>query len=329
MKKLAGITVFLAILYGALLAADVGARTATNHFHLGQRIGLYGILSLGAGVLIITGGIDLSMGSVVALTSTVLAILLVEKQWSPPLAMAAVLGLGAVIGLLHGLLVTYLRLQAFVVTLCGLFIYRSAARWIANENVKGLGTAFPDLKEFLRGSILGLPTYLVGLLCLSVILVVFLHLSVYGRYFFAIGSNERAARYSGIPINLYKILAYVLCSTLTALFSILYLVNYNSVQPSSAALGDELRAIGGAVLGGCSLRGGEGSVPGILIGTAILVLLPNLTTMWGIPSMVDDLVIGAALLTGAIIDEALRMDSAGRKILRGVARFWLRMLFRG
>jgi ribose transport system permease protein len=312
MKKLIGITIFLVLLYAALLFADPGARSAQNHFNLGKRIGLYGILSLAAGLLIITGGIDLSMGSVVGLTTTALAILMTDKGWPPLLAMAAILGIGAVIGLVNGLLVTQLRLQAFVVTLCGLFIYRGAARWIAKDQQKGFGTHFKALKNIFREDFLGVPMYLVIFVVLALAAAVFLHLSVYGRYFYAIGSNERAARYSGIPTKRYKILAYVLCSTLTALFAILYMMEANSAQPSGTGEFFELYAIAGAVLGGCSLRGGEGTVLGIVIGTAILWILPNLTNMWGVPSTLEYAVLGGALLVGALLDEILRPRGARR-----------------
>jgi ribose transport system permease protein len=312
MKKLVGIVVFLLLLYAALLIANEGARSWQNHYLLAERVGLYGILSLAAGLLIITGGIDLSVGSLVGLSTTVLAILMVEKGWPPLAAMAAVLALGAAVGLVNGLLVTKLRVQAFVVTLCGLFIYRGAARWVAKDQQKGLGTGFKDYKEVLSGEYFGLPTSFLFFVGLALAAAVFLHLSVYGRYFYAIGSNERAARYSGIKTTRYKVLAYVLCSVLTALFSILYLMKYNSAQPSSTGEFRELYAIAGAVLGGCSLRGGEGTVLGILIGTGILMILPTLTVMWGVPSELEPSVIGGALLVGALLDEILRPRAARR-----------------
>jgi ribose transport system permease protein len=313
MKKLLGIAVFLLVLYGALLASDPSAGSAQNHFNLGKRIGLFGIISLGAGILIISGGIDLSIGSVVGLSATLLATLLLAG-WPPVLAIAAVFALGLGIGLIHGLLVTKLRVQAFVVTLCGLFIYRGVARWIAHDSVKGLGNAFEELKYILYGNrvVFGLPMFLVILVVLAVIATVFLHFSVYGRYLYAIGSNERAARYSGIATDRYKILAYMLCSGLAAFFGILLLMEQNSAQPSTTGTFYELYAIAGAVLGGCSLLGGEGTVPGILIGTCILMLLPNLTNMWGIPSEHEYTVIGAALLLGAVMDQLLRRRGATR-----------------
>jgi ribose transport system permease protein len=314
MKKLLGITVFLLVLYATLLVSDPGASSAANHSNLGRRIGLYGIISLGAGILIITGGIDLSIGSVIGLSATVLAMLLVEYQQPPILAVAAVLGLGAIIGLVNGLLVTRLRVQAFVVTLCGLFIYRGVARWLAGDQVKGLGNGFSEMKHLLYrnpGAPL-VPVSLLIFLVLAGIAAVFLHWSVYGRYLYAIGNNERAARYSGIATDRYKVLAYVLCSISASFFAVLFLMQENSAQPSSTGNFLELYAIAGAVLGGCSLRGGEGSVLGILIGTMILMLLPNLVNMWGIPAALEYTVIGAALLFGAILDELLRRRAAKR-----------------
>jgi ribose transport system permease protein len=325
MKKLLGMVLFLVVLYIALLYADPNAGSLQNHYNLGKRIGFYGILCLGSAMLIITGGIDLSLGSVVGLGATLMAILLVDEGWSPWVAMSAVLGVGAGIGVIHGLLVTKLKLQAFVVTLCGLFIYRGAARWIAGDTVKGLGAltstrsgvvtqavaenapAVQSMKDFLyKSDLLGIPKFLVIFLILCAVATVFLHFSVYGRYFFAIGSNERAARYSGIATERYKILAYVLCSVLASFCGVLFLFEHNSAQPSETGSFFELYAIAGAVLGGCSLRGGEGSVFGVLIGTTILWILPNLTKMWGIPDEFEYMVIGGALLLGAILDELLR-----------------------
>jgi len=307
MKKLLGLALFLLLIYALLLVANPGARSAQNHQNLGQRIGLHGINSLGVGILIITGGIDLSIGSTVGLCATVMAILLVDVGMNPAAAMLVTLALGATIGLVNGLLVTRLRVQAFVVTLCGLFIYRGAARWLAGDRVKGLGNDFTTFKSLLHNQdFLGMPMSLVIFLALCALATVLLHLSVYGRYLFAVGSNEQAARYAGIAVDRYKTLAYVLCSTLAALFSVIYLAENNSVQPSETGSFFELYAIAGAVLGGCSLRGGEGSVLGIIIGTAIIWILPNFTKMWGVPSELEYTVIGGALLIGALLDELLR-----------------------
>ncbi len=313
-KKLLGITLFLLGLYIALRFADPAASSGQNHYNLGKRIGLNGIISLGVGLLIIAGGIDLSIGSVVGLCAVLTATLLsTDYGWSPIEVIPAVLGVGVAIGLAHGLLITRLRIQPFVVTLCGLFLYRGVARWFAEERVRGVPHEYQYLKDFLsRQDVFGVPRLFVIFLILAAVAAVFLHFSIYGRYFYAIGSNEKAARYSGIPTNRYRILAYVICSTLAAFYGILHPMEYPSAQPTSTGQYLELYAIAGAVLGGCSLRGGEGTVLGIMLGTTILWILPNFTTMWGIKDELQLTVIGGALLLAAILDEVLRPKSTGR-----------------
>ena len=145
MKKLLGIFTFLMILYVCILIATDPDRWGSNHYNLGQRIGLSGILCIGAGLLIITGGVDLSIGSVVGLCACVFCSLVLDYGVPVPLAMILVLIVGAVVGLINGLLVTYLGVQAFVVTLCGLFLYRGAARWVAKDQVPGIAESVSEI----------------------------------------------------------------------------------------------------------------------------------------------------------------------------------------
>lgn len=341
-NKLLGIAIFLLITHGCILYATNPARWADNHFNLGQRVGLAGILCLGAGLLIVTGGVDLSIGSVVGLCACVFCWTTLKLQtklpdWLPEgtnessaltcallAATLITLGVGALVGLANGILVTYVRVQAFVVTLCGLFLYRGAARWISGGEIPRIAGSVADLNAFFTGAFLGVPIYLWLLLVLFLFASVFLHLTVYGRYFYAIGSNERAARYSGIGTDFYKILAYVLCSTFAAIYALIHVVHFNSVVPSETGSFLELYAIAGAVVGGCSLRGGEGTTIGMVIGAAILVLLPNLANMWGIRSELEPTVIGGALLVCAIMDELLRRGLSGRDVIAWVRRWFQR-----
>ena len=326
MKKLLGIFVFLMILYGSILIATEPETWASNHRNLGQRIGLEGILCLGAGLLIITGGIDLSIGSVVSLCACVFCKLVLDWEIAIPVAGILVLILGGVVGFINGFLVTYFNVQAFVVTLCGLFLYRGAARWVMKDQIPSIADSVAPITTFCRGSVLYIPVYLWLLLGLFAVATVFLHLTIYGRYFYAIGSNERAARYSGINTNSYKILAYVLCSMFASIYALMHVIHYNTVQPSTTGSFLELYAIAGAVLGGCSLRGGDGSTLGMLIGTAIMRLLPNLTNMWEIPSTLEPTVIGTALLLCAILDELLRRGMSWRDLtasITGLVKRWV------
>jgi ribose transport system permease protein len=153
----------------------------------------------------------------------------------------------------------------------------------------------------------GVSHQLLLLLLLAALAGLVLHGSVYGRYLFALGYNEQAARYAGIATDRYKILAYVGCSSLAGLGGVLFLLEVRTAQPTSAGSLLELYAITGAVLGGCSLRGGEGTIPGILLGAAVLPLLQQICNFSPyIGSNLEYTVIGAVLLVGTIADELLK-----------------------
>jgi ribose transport system permease protein len=199
-------------------------------------------------------------------------------------------------------------LQPFLVTLCGLLLYRGLARYIASDAVQGFGTGkgFEWLRDFTTGSVLQIPMPFVLLILIAVAMWVLLHRSVYGRYLFAVGRNEEAARYSGINSRRVIASAYVLSGSLAAVAAILLAFYTNSVSPSSHGNFYELYAIAAAVLGGCSLRGGEGSIVGIVAGTALLQVLRNLVNLLDIPSSLDFAVMGAVILIGVIADQVLR-----------------------
>lgn len=313
MARLTGIFLIVMALYGLLLGSFEAARSIDNHIDLARRLGFYGILTLGAGTVIISGGIDLSIGSLVGLCAVVFGMLL-EQRVQPWLAVALVLTIAPLIGCLHGLLITRLNLPPFLVTLCGLFVFRGLARWLSKVTV-GLAINAPDdyragvlsLVDILcKGRTLGVPHILWLLLLLAAILAVVLHWSVYGRYLIAVGANEQAARYAGIHVNRYKVLAYMICSFCAGCGGVLFLPMYGSANPASAGSLLELYAITGAVLGGCSLRGGEGTVPGMLLGAAVLPLLNKLCNLSDrIGSDLEYAVIGVALLLGTIINEQI------------------------
>ncbi|HEY7308222.1 MAG TPA: ABC transporter permease [Gemmataceae bacterium] len=319
MKRLLGILLMVALLYGGLMLLDENARSVSNQQTIANRLGFYGVLTVGVGILIIAGGIDLSIGSVVGLGAVCFALLL-EQQVPPSLAAGIVLLGSALIGLIHGLLVTQLGLQPFLVTLCGLFIYRGIARSITKVSVgldiRGAPPEFKErieqMRQLLMGTHLGIPNQLLLLIGVSIVLALFLHGTRYGRYLFAIGANEDAARYAGIPTKRYKILAYVICSALAGLGSVLYILDNRTANATSAGSWLELYAITGAVLGGCSLRGGEGTVPGMFLGAAVLPLLRQLCSFGEISSELEYAVIGAALLLGTIADELLKRRTLGR-----------------
>ncbi len=317
MKKELGISVLLFLLCAVTAILNPKFLSAVNLFNTANLIGLYGVFSLGLGLVIITGGIDLSVGSLCALTGVLLAMALTEWHWAWPLAAAMVLGISALLGLAHGLLVTRGKLQPFIVTLCGLLIYRGLARFIAGDGTKGFSGAegIEPLRHLASGKFLGMPMPFVILLVLAVVMWFVLHRSIYGRYLLAVGRNEQAARFSGINTPLVVASAYVIAALLTGVSGILIAFYTNSVGPSNHGNFYELYGIAAAVLGGCSLRGGEGSVVGIVIGTALLLVLQNLVNLLGIPSSLNFAVMGAVVLFGVLADQILKNRSA-RKIAR-------------
>jgi ribose transport system permease protein len=311
MRKELGIFVLLVVLCIVVAILNPRFLAGANLQNMARLIGMYGIFSIGIGMVIITGGIDLSVGSVFALLGVLLSIMLTEWHLPGALAVIAVIAVATGLGLLNGLLITRLLLPPFIVTLCGLLFYRGLARFIANDETKGFGSAegFETLRNLATGSLFGVPMPFIILIIISAIMWVVLHRSVYGRYLYAVGRNEEAARYSGIRSRMIVASAYVLSGLLTGIAGVLLAFYTNSISPSSHGNFYELYGIAAAVLGGCSLRGGEGSVIGILLGTALLQVLQNLVNLLGIPSSLNFAVMGAVILIGVIADQLLRRRS--------------------
>ena len=312
MKKELGIFILLVALCAVVSALNPQFLSPANLQNMARQIGMYGIFSLGVGIVIITGGIDLSVGSVFALLGVLLSMMLTEWVWPAALAVVAVIGIAMALGALHGLLITKLRMQPFIVTLCGLLFYRGLARFIADDETKGFSGAgnFDWLRKLAAGVVFGIPTPFVLLIVVSVVMWVVLHRSVYGRYLYAVGRNETAARYSGINSARIVASAYVILGLLGGISAILFAFYTNSISPSSHGNTYELYGIAAAVLGGCSLRGGEGSIVGIVIGAALLQVLQNLVNLLGIPSSLNFAVMGAVILMGVIADQILQRRSA-------------------
>jgi ribose transport system permease protein len=299
-----------------LLILVIGAVTATinpqfisqvNLMNLANQIGLFGLFSLGAGIVIITGGIELSVGAMFALLGIVFLDQLItfDRHWS--VALAITLAAGAFIGWVHGTLITRLKMQPFVVTLCGLLLYRGIARWYTEDSTKGFGYAsgYQDLEWLMSARSYNVPHTFIFLLIVSAIMAVVLHRSVFGRYLFAVGKNEEAARFSGIPTARVITAAYVINGLICGFSAVFFVFYTQSISPSAHGNFYELYAIAAAVLGGCSLRGGEGSILGILLGAVLLQVLQNLVNILGIPSSLNFAVMGTVILFGVLADQEL------------------------
>jgi ribose transport system permease protein len=313
-KKELGIFVLLILLCvvtGSINPLFVSARNIGNQT---QQIGMYAIYAIGAAVVIITGGIDLSVGSMFALQAVLLSIMLVDKQIYWPIATLLAILFTCILGVIHGLLIARLKLQPFIVTLCGFLIYRGLARVVSpNDSTRGFilphatSDSFPILHSMEKANFAGLPIKMpfVIMLVIAFIMWVVLHKSVYGRYLYAVGRNEEAARYSGIKTKWVIGGAYAIGGLLAGIAGILFAFYTDSISPQTHGSVYELYGIAAAVLGGCSLRGGEGSIFGVILGTTLLLLLRNMVNLLNIQSSWDFVVTGGVILAAVVIDQIL------------------------
>jgi ribose transport system permease protein len=322
-KKDIGLLVLI-LLVGAVVAI-INPRflLAANISNTANQIGLFGIIAIAQAFVIVIGGIDLSVGAVVALLGVVFIDLIVNLDVHWVAAALIVVAAGMLMGLVHGALVAKAGMQAFVVTLCALLIYRGTARYYTEDATVGFGfgASFPTLEWLTAGRseifaplarllgydgpTLAVPHTLLALALITLVAGIVLHRSVLGRYLFAIGKNEEAARYSGIATGRITVVAYVICCGLAALDAILLAMYTRSISPAVHGNFYELYAIAAAVLGGFSLRGGEGSILGVVLGTILLQVLQNLVNLLGIPSSLNFAVMGSVILIGVLADQQI------------------------
>lgn len=320
MTRILGVLGLLVVLYAALIESNPAASSARNLIYVANNQGRYGVITLGAALVIICGGIDLSIGSVVGCAAVLFGVLM-EQGVHPFAAVVLVLVFGMGVGLINGLFVTKVRLQPFLVTLCGMFVYRGLARLLGGVvSPAQVIDVRPDYEAALntlnyiligkneKGALI-FPAMFVLLLVLAAVVGFFLHRTAYGRYWYAIGHNELAAKYAGVNVDRQRTSVYIICSTLAALGGVLLFLDSSTIQSDSAGAGLELYAILGAVLGGCSLRGGEGTAVGMVLGAMVLPVLETLVSFRGLKNNVIPAVIGLTLLVGTVVDELIRRRS--------------------
>jgi ribose transport system permease protein len=306
-KKDIGLLILILVVGTVVAVINPLFLSAINLGNTANLVGLFGIFAIGQAFVIITGGIELSVGSIIALLGVLFVDLIVGHEMAWPLALVIMMGIGVLIGLIHGLLITRMHMQPFIVTLCGLLIYRGAARFYTQDGTAGFGfgVSLPQLEWLTTGRTFGVPHSFMALIVIACLMWVVLHRSVFGRYLYAVGKNEEAARYSGIRTGRIIASAYIICGGLAGLAAIFLAMYTRSISPASHGNFYELYAIAAAVLGGCSLRGGEGSVLGIVLGTILLQVLQNLVNLLGIPSSLNFAVIGGVILIGVLADQQI------------------------
>lgn len=273
----------------------------TNLFLVGIDFSYIAIAALGSAIVLIGGGIDLSLGSTMALVGLLTAEAL-NNGWPLAVCILIGLGVGALIGIINSFMITVVRLLPFIVTLGML----SALRGLGTGLVSGQTIGTPDSFNLIGQAQWGpFPASIFLLLALAVLCHLFLNNTTWGRHIFAVGGNESAARLLGIKVNRVKWTMYILAGLLSAAGGIVLTARLGSAGPDNA-LGYELICIASAVIGGASLTGGEGSIFGVIIGAALLALIQNGLELLGWGNYWQDLVIGAVILLAVSVDQVRR-----------------------
>ena len=321
-KMLAELGPFIGLVFVFVLFALLAPPAFVSFFNvktiLTQSV-IIGIGALGTTFIIISEGIDLSVGSQIALATVVVAVVLNLPGGDPGLFWP-LLALGAgilacsLVGAFNGVVITRFRIVPFIVTLGSMQIVRGVAKWLGKEQT------VPTPSNWLTNLMLvdPNPSWLLfspGVwlcLVLLVLCVILLEYTVLGRYVFAIGSNEQTARLCGIRVNRMKIIIYTLGGLLTGVAGIMQ-YSYLTVGDPTTAIGLELDIIAAVVIGGGSLSGGEGSAVGSIIGALIMAVLRNGSNMLGLPNYVQEIIIGAIIVGAVLIDQQKHRLRAGGK----------------
>ena len=290
----------------ALILVVIVVSLTTDRFLLPQnlsnvtlQVSIVALAAIGATLVILAGGIDLSPGSVLALTSCTLAILVKNWGWPVEVAIPATLALGALLGLFNGVLSAYLRIPAFVATLATLTIYRGMAFLITGGTP--IFSISPKLRPIFYGSFLGVPLPLYYVLAAFVLTALFLRYTVPGRAIYAVGGNESAARFTGIKVNRTRLLTFVIAGLMAAAAGVLTTARLDSGSPNYG-VGLELQAIAAAVIGGASLAGGSGNIIATLFGALIVAVVQNGLNLNAVPASWQQITLGTIILMAVGLD---------------------------
>jgi ribose transport system permease protein len=305
--------IILALVIGLSFTSPYFARWANIKVVLGS-LSIDGIIVIGMTILLISGGIDLSVGSMMCLSMTIIAKLFLRGM-NPWLASVVAVVICGCIGSIMGFLVTKVRLSHFIVSLCFMGICRGIVHTLTTGTpvslVRAL-TAAPKFRYLGQGQIGGqLPMTVLIFIVMVIIAELFVRKSLLMRLVFYTGSNAKAAAYSGINVNRVKVFTCMVCSVFAAMAGIIYVNKFSGV-PITAGMGLEMTAIASAVIGGVSMNGGKGSILGAILGLTLMALVQNALTLFNVPAFWQDLIRFFIVLAAVIID-ALRQNVAIRR----------------
>lgn len=304
------IIIFAIVFIGMSVLSPNTFLTMNNITNVLRQGSVYAIMAVGMTFAIMIGGIDLSQGSVLAVVGVVVGMIMKEGQGNMYLAMIAGLAVGALIGLLNGVIIGYLDVPAFIATLGTMYGMRGVA--LILTDAAPVGADYAPFRVLGTGYLFGipLPVYLVALV--AIVGQFILTKTAIGRYILAVGSNAEASQLSGINVRKVKVVAHVYSSVAVAIAAIMYLSRLGAAQPT-AGNGYELEAVCAAVIGGSSIMGGEGSIVGSAIGAMVVMVLRNGMVLLGVSTYWQQLIIGTVLVVAVIFD-VLRKKAEARKL---------------
>lgn len=290
----------LCVIATVLSSAFLNPANITNVL---RQIALYGVVSIGMTFVILTKGIDLSVGSIIGVCAVTTALLL-GLGWPIPIVLLAVLVVGTVMGVINGFGIALFGIPPFIMTLGMMVMGRGLALTLANGQPVSLGQRAMEFSWLGRGMVAGVPVPVIVFIVAAAFAFFVLRYTAYGRQIFAVGSNSEAARLSGINVGFATFSVYVISGFLAALTALIFVSRLTVGEPT-AGTGIELEAIAITVIGGTSLFGGEGGIIGTIIGTAILAVLANVMNLVGISPFTQQIVKGAIIIV-AVLYEMLR-----------------------
>jgi ribose/xylose/arabinose/galactoside ABC-type transport system permease subunit len=274
--------------------------TASNLQVVSRQISLSAIIAMGMTLVILMGGIDLSVGSVVAITSVIMGLTMVQANLPIWLSILAGISTGAVIGIINGFLVIKTKVPPFIITLGMMGLARGAALVITKgSSISGFPTDYFPIGQGFLFNIIPIPVVIA--LALAVIVHVLLTYTTFGRRIYLLGSNEEAALLSGINVNRLKVEIFMICSALAAVEAVVETSRMATGQPASGT-GYELTAIGAVIIGGASMAGGEGTVLGTLLGAILLGLITNGLILLGISAYWQQVFSGTIIILAVALD---------------------------
>jgi ribose transport system permease protein len=275
--------------------------TMYNILNIFRQVSINGLIAFGMTFVILTGGIDLSVGAILGLSGMVLG-LMVASGISDVIAIPSVLIIGGLLGLFNGIFISKVKLQAFIVTLATMTMFRGVTMIISDGiPAMGLTSDAPVLDFFSQGNILGIPFPMIVFIAVFIILLIILQNTVFGRGVYAIGGNEEVARLSSLPTNKIKTWVYVISGAMSALAGVILTSRLSSSQPT-AGMGFELDAIAAVVIGGTSLAGGRGRLFGTFIGVLIIGVLNNGLNIIGVSAFYQQFIKGLVILLAVLLD---------------------------